>query len=192
MKRHIFLEVANYGLYTKCASLAIFVVALVFAAIPSTVPVNAGTENIQPVTNEMLLSAQDDPESWLMYGRDYKSWRYSQLTQVNTENVNRLVTKWAFQIGTPYDKFECTPLVVDGMMIITTPYSTIYAVDARTGKELWRYDYELPDDLAICCGMVNRGAAILGDKIFWTTLDAHLLALDAKTGRVLWIESSAI
>jgi alcohol dehydrogenase (cytochrome c) len=71
-------------------------------------------------------------------------------------------------------------------MIITTPYSSIYAVDARTGKELWRYDYPLQDGLAICCGMVNRGAAILGDKIFWTTLDAHLLALDVKTGTVLW------
>ena len=121
-----------------------------------------------------------------MYGRDYRSWRYSELTQVNTENVNRLVTKWAFQIGTRYDKFESTPIVVDGMMFITTPYSSIYAVDARTGKEIWRYNYPLQDGLAICCGMVNRGAAILGDKIFWTTLDAHLLALDAKTGTVLW------
>ena len=73
-----------------------------------------------------------------------------------------------------------------GIMIITTPYSSIYAVDARTGKELWRYNYPLEDGLAICCGMVNRGAAILGDKIFWTTLDAHLLALDVKTGTVLW------
>jgi alcohol dehydrogenase (cytochrome c) len=167
-------------------SFVIFVAALVFVAIPSTITAGTDVNNFQPVTNEMLLSSQDDSESWLMYGRDYKSWRYSELTQVNTENAKKLVPKWAFQIGTRFDKFECTPLVVNGVMIITTPYSSIYAVDARTGKELWRYDYPLQDGLAICCGMVNRGAAILGDKIFWTTLDAHLLALDVKTGTVLW------
>ena len=185
MNRHIFSEAAPYCLHIKRVSFFIFIVSIALAAIPSTITAGT-TPDIQPVTNEMLLSSQDDPESWLMYGRDYRSWRYSQLTQVNTENVKKLVPKWAFQIGTPFDKFECTPLVVDGVMFITTPYSTIYAVDARTGKEIWRYDYELPDDLAICCGMVNRGAAILGDKIFWVTLDAHLLALDAKTGTVLW------
>lgn len=185
MNRHIFPEAANYCLQIKGVSFVIFVVSLALVAMPGSL-IAGTTPDIQPVTNEMLLSSQDDQESWLMYGRDYRSWRYSELTQVNTENVNKLVPKWAFQIGTPFDKFECTPLVVDGVMFITTPYSTIYAVDARTGKEIWRYDYELPDDLAICCGMVNRGAAILGDKIFWVTLDAHLLALDAKTGRVLW------
>ena len=140
MKGYAFSEATRYYLHTRCVSFVIFVVALAFVAIPVTV--TAGTDvNIQPVTNEMLLSAQDDSESWLMYGRDYKSWRYSELTQVNTENVNRLVPKWAFQIGTRYDKFECTPLVVNGVMYITTPYSSIYAVDARTGKELWRYNY---------------------------------------------------
>ena len=185
MIRHIFSERGKYCLRTQYRSFVIFVVSLALVAMPGTL-IAGTTPDIQPVTNEMLLSAQDDQESWLMYGRDYRSWRYSELTQVNTENVNKLVPKWAFQIGTPFDKFECTPLVVDGVMFITTPYSTIYAVNARTGKEIWRYDYELPDDLAICCGMVNRGAAILGDRIFWVTLDAHLLALDAKTGRVLW------
>jgi len=185
MNKHTFSEAANRYLHMKRVSFFIFIVSLAFATIPSTITAGT-TPDIQPVTNEMLLTSQDDDESWLMYGRDYRSWRYSQLTQVNTENVKKLVPKWAFQIGTPFDKFECTPLVVDGVMFITTPYSTIYAVDARTGKEIWRYDYELPDDLAICCGMVNRGAAILGDTIFWVTLDAHLLALDAKTGTVLW------
>ena len=186
MKGYTFSKATSCCLYARHVSFAIFVAALVFVAIPSTITAGTDVNNFQPVTNEMLLSSQDDPESWLMYGRDYRSWRYSELTQVNTENVKKLVPKWAFQIGTEFDKFECTPLVVNGIMIITTPYSSIYAVDARTGKELWRYNYPLQDGLAICCGMVNRGAAILGDKIFWTTLDAHLLALDVKTGTVLW------
>ena len=175
MKGYTFSKATSCCLYARGVSFVIFVAALVFFTIPSTITAGTDVNNFQPVTNEMLLSSQDDPETWLMYGRDYKSWRYSELTQVNTENVKKLVPKWAFQIGTQYDKFECTPLVVNGIMIITTPYSSIYAVDARTGKELWRYDYPLQDGLAICCGMVNRGAAILGDKIFWTTLDAHLL-----------------
>ena len=186
MNMQPFFKAASDWLHIKRVSLITLVTVLSFVATPGIVTAGTDVNNLRSVTNEMLLSSQDDQESWLMYGRDYRSWRYSELTQVNTENVNRLVTKWAFQIGTRYDKFESTPIVVDGMMFITTPYSSIYAVDARTGKEIWRYNYPLQDGLAICCGMVNRGAAILGDKIFWTTLDAHLLALDAKTGTVLW------
>ena len=186
MNMQPFFKAASDWLHIKRVSLITVVTVLSLVATLGIVTAGTDVNNLRSVTNEMLLSSQDDQESWLMYGRDYRSWRYSELTQVNTENVNRLVTKWAFQIGTRYDKFESTPIVVDGMMFITTPYSSIYAVDARTGKEIWRYNYPLQDGLAICCGMVNRGAAILGDKIFWTTLDAHLLALDAKTGTVLW------
>ena len=95
MNRHTFSEAASYCSHIKRVSYVIFVVSLVLAAMPA--PLTAGTTpDIQPVTNEMLLSSQDDPESWLMYGRDYRSWRYSQLTQVNTENVKKLVPKWAF------------------------------------------------------------------------------------------------
>lgn len=186
MNGYTIFRATNHCLHAKYVSFVIFAVILGLAATPSIVTAGTDVDNFQPVTNEMLLSAQDDADTWLMYGRDYRSWRYSELTQITTENVKKLVPKWAFQIGTEFDKFECTPLVVNGVMIITTPYSSIYAVDARTGKELWRYNYPLQDGLAICCGMVNRGAAILGDKIFWTTLDAHLLALDVKTGTVLW------
>ena len=122
MSRHIFSEAVSSCIEAKCLSFAIFIVVLVLVMVIAPGAVTANTAaDLQPVTNEMLLSAQDDPESWLMYGRDYKSWRYSQLTQVNTENVKKLVPKWAFQIGTPYDKFECTPLVVNGVMFITTP-----------------------------------------------------------------------
>lgn len=128
------------ALQTTGIKFAIIVDVLAFVGMQRTFTAEAGT-GLQPVTNEMLLSAQGGAANWLMYGRNYQSWRYSQLTQVNTENVKKLVTKWAFQIGTPYDKFECTPLVVNGVMFITTPYSTIYAIDARTGKEIWRYNY---------------------------------------------------
>ncbi len=78
------------------------------------------------------------------------------------------------------------PLVVDGIMFITEAPSNLVAVDAATGRQYWRYDHELPDDLRICCGRNNRGVAILGETLYMSTLDAHLVAIDARTGNVLW------
>ena len=137
------------------------------------------------VTSDKLLKAADDNESWMMYGRDYRSTRFSGLDKVNESNVKRLVPKWTFQTGV-LDGFECTPLVVDGVMYITTPWNHAFAVDARTGREIWHYQKQLPESLALCCDAVNRGFAILGDKLYMTTLDAHLICLDSKTGSVVW------
>ena len=83
-------------------------------------------------------------------------------------------------------KFETTPIVVDGIMYVSEPPSHVTALDTRTGRPLWRYRRNLPDDLRVCCGQVNRGVAILGDLVFVGTLDAHLVALNAKTGSVMW------
>ena len=173
------------GLKNQFSNLLVVAFLLSLISVGGPVAEEASPE-VPSITEEMLLNSQDDTDNWLMYGRNYRSWRYSPLEQINTKNVKKLVPKWAFQTGVFGGGFECTPIVVDGVMYITTPNSHIFAINARTGKEIWRYDYPLPDDLAICCGMVNRGVAIRGDKVFWTTLDAHLLALDAKTGRVLW------
>ena len=81
---------------------------------------------------------------------------------------------------------ETTPLVVDGIMYLTEPPSNVVALDAATGRQYWRYRRELPNRINVCCGQVNRGVAILGDRVFVGTVDAHLVALDAKTGAVLW------
>ncbi len=93
--------------------------------------------------------------------------------------------KWSYQIPV-IDRAETVPLVVDGIMFITEAPSNVVAVDARTGREYWRYDHEMPDDLRICCGRNNRGVAILGETLFMSTLDAHLVAIDARTGNLLW------
>ena len=93
--------------------------------------------------------------------------------------------QWTFQTGT-LGNFETTTLVRDNVLYVTGPQNVAWALDARTGRQIWRYRRELPHGLTACCGLVNRGFGVLGDKLFMTTLDAHLLALDMKTGAIAW------
>ncbi|MFT7472340.1 MAG: alcohol dehydrogenase (cytochrome c) [Kiritimatiellia bacterium] len=143
------------------------------------------TPAFSPVTWERLVNAESEPENWMMYSGTLNSQRYSQLDQINTDNVTELEMKWSYQIPV-IDRAETVPTVVDGVMFITEAPSNLTAVDARTGRVYWRYDHELPEDLRICCGRNNRGVAILGETLFMSTLDAHLVAIDARTGNVLW------
>ena len=138
-----------------------------------------------PVTYERLLKADQEPGNWLMYSGTYDAWRYSRLDQINTENVHRLRTKWLFQFRTD-EKVETTPLVVDGIMYLTRPPNDIIALDAETGRTLWTYSYQNPPRVFPCCGRVNRGVAILGHRLFMNTLDMHMVAVDARSGRELW------
>ena len=143
------------------------------------------TPAFSPITWERLVDARNEPNNWLMYSGTLDSQRYSLLDSINTDNVGQLELKWAYQIPV-IDRAETVPLVVDGIMFITEAPSNVVAVDARTGREYWRYDHEMPDDLRICCGRNNRGVAILGETLFMSTLDAHLVAIDARTGNLLW------
>ena len=138
-----------------------------------------------PVTYERLLHADQEPGNWLMYSGGYNSWRYSRLDQINTGNVKKLKAQWLFQGRSP-EKFETTPLVVDGVMYLTRPENDVFALDAATGRVLWVYNYKNPVSTYNCCGKVNRGLAILGNRLYMNTLDMHLVALDAKSGRELW------
>ena len=143
------------------------------------------TPSFSPVTWQRLLNAADEPENWLMYSGTLDSQRFSGLDQINNRNVGELELKWAYQIP-QLDRAETTPLVVDGVMFITEAPSNVVAVDAATGRQYWRYNHELPDDLKICCGRNNRGVAILGDTLYMSTLDARLVAIDARTGNLVW------
>jgi len=138
-----------------------------------------------PVSYERLLKADQEPGNWLMYSNTYNGWRYSRLDQITTENVHRLRVKWLFQ-GRHLEKFETTPLVVDGIMYLTRPENEIFALDAETGRTLWTYSHRNPPRTFNCCGKVNRGLAVLGQRLFMNTLDMHILAVDAKSGRELW------
>ena len=138
-----------------------------------------------PIPYERLLKADQEPGNWLMYSNTYNGWRYSRLDQIHTGNVDRLRVKWIFQ-GRHPEKFETTPLVVDGIMYLTRPENDIVALDAETGRVLWTYSHRNPPRTFNCCGKVNRGLAILGNRLFMNTLDMHILAVDAKSGRELW------
>ncbi len=138
-----------------------------------------------PVTFERLLKADQEPGNWLMYSHTYNSWRFSGLDQINKQNVKNLQVKWLFQ-GRHQEKFETTPLVVDGIMYLTRPENDVFALDAQTGRVLWTYSYKNPERTYNCCGRVNRGLAILGNRLFMNTLDMHVIAIDARSGRELW------
>ncbi len=140
---------------------------------------------IAQVTYDRLLAASQDSADWITYSGSYQSWRYSELTQISTSNAARLKVKWAYQMPTTLT-VETSPIVADGVMYISEPPSNVVALDARTGRTYWRYRRNLPTPINVCCGQVNRGVAILGDRVFVGTVDAHLVALDAKTGAVLW------
>ena len=145
-------------------------------------------DDVGPVDDKDLLSAQANDANWLMYGRTYDSQRFSGLKQINKQNVSELQPVWTFQTGV-LDGFECSPLIIDGIMYITTPWNHAYAIDCKTGSQLWHYEKSLPENLALCCDAVNRGFAVFGDRLYMSTLDAHLVCLDKHTGDEIWDEA---
>lgn len=140
------------------------------------------------VTYQRLLRADSDPSSWLTYSGNYQSHRHSQLNQVNRQNVSQLKPVWLYQVRQA-GVIETTPIVADGVMYITEPPSTVTALDASTGRPLWTYSPNIPNDVIAIgspFGQVNRGVAILDDTVFVGTVHSHLIALDAKSGAVRW------
>ncbi len=157
------------------------------AAVGSAPPV------VRDVTYERILEARSEPHNWLTYYGAYDGQRYSTLEQINTENVERLRPAWVFQFspiglqaGESTYAFEAAPIVVDGVMYVSGWDGWVWAIDARTGQELWRYRHEIPFDTPICCGNVNRGVAVAKGKVFVVSLNAHVIAIDAETGNCLW------
>ncbi len=156
-------------------------------AAGSAPPVAAG------VTFDRILGARSEPHNWLTYYGAYDGQRYSALDQINTKNVKDLRPAWTFQFGEFGIKageatysFEAAPIVVDGVMYATAWDGWAFALNAETGQELWRYKHEVPVDTPLCCGNVNRGPAVANGKVFVTTPNAHLVALDAVNGRPVW------
>ena len=132
-----------------------------------------------------LLSAAGEPGAWLHYNGTYSSIHYNALDKITPGNVTRLGLQWVFQARS-LEKFETTPLVVDGVMYLTEAPNNVVALDPSTGRIFWIYEHKLPEVTYPCCGRVNRGVAILDDLLYFGTHDAKLIALDARTGRLRW------
>lgn len=136
------------------------------------------------VDDKRLQNAQDDARNWITYGRDYSNQRFSPLAQINTATVAKLAPAWSFKTGVN-STFQASPIVVDGVMYVSLPFNHVVALDARTGAQLWRYQHKRRTD-KMCCGPANRGVAVAYGKVYLGTVDARLIALDQKDGKVLW------
>lgn len=169
------------------------------AACLAMLPLGAGAQEIQntaagggpgvpkaiSVSQGQLNSAGGQSQNWLHTNGSYEQTRYYPGSQINSKNVGKLKPAFVFQTAV-VESMEVAPIVVDGIMYVTTSYNHVYALDAVTGKEFWHYKHNMGPITTFCCGPNNRGVAVSGGKLFMGTLDAKLVALDAKTGKLLW------
>ncbi|MES2626882.1 MAG: PQQ-dependent dehydrogenase, methanol/ethanol family [Pseudomonadota bacterium] len=158
--------------------------ALLLAVLSISYPFGASS---QEVTDATLANAASFGEEWLTYGRDYYESRFSPLNEIDTDNVSELGVAWTFDTDS-FRGLEATPLIHDGIIYATRPWSSVFAIDARTGEKLWDYDPQVDRSIGwkACCDVVNRGVALYDDKVYVGTIDGRLIALDAKTGTVVW------
>jgi alcohol dehydrogenase (cytochrome c) len=157
---------------------------------PTTTTEAAKSAKITSVSQSMLDRADRDGRNFLHTNGDYRQHRYYPNAQINTGNVKRLRPAWIFQTEVK-ESMETTPIVVDGIMYVTTSFSHVYALDAKTGTELWHYKHPMGPVTTYCCGPNNRGVEVYEDKVYLATLDSKLVALDAKTGKVEWTSAIA-
>ena len=166
---------------TAVATAALLTTGVVFAQA------TVAPQKPRPVTWEDIARDDGTTQDVVSYGLGTKSQRYSPLTKLNTSNVSKLQPAWSFSFGGEKQRGqESQALIHDGVVYITASYSRLFALNAKTGKQLWTYEHRLPDDIRPCCDVVNRGAAIYGDKVYFGTLDARIVALDRATGKVVW------
>jgi PQQ-dependent dehydrogenase (methanol/ethanol family) len=163
-----------------------FVLALISIAVQAQ-EVQGGTlyGNMDIVTQDMLDRADGDANNFLHTNGNYAQTRYYPASQINKDNVRKLRPAWIFQTEI-VESMETSPLIVNGVMYATTSFNHVYALNAATGEQIWHYKHKMGPITTYCCGPNNRGVAALGDKVYLGTLDAKLVALDAKSGKVIW------
>ena len=140
------------------------------------------------VDDERIRSSSvDEPGAWLAYGQGFEEQRFSNLTEINQDSVSKLGIAWTKDLHTVH-AVEATPLVVDGVMYFTSTWNVAYALDARSGDEIWKYDPKVPGKTArdACCGIISRGLAVYLGRVYLATLDGRLVALDAASGDLVW------
>ena len=145
----------------------------------------SGQAKVSPVTQQQLNSADKNATNFLLTNGNYAQTRFHSAKQIDRDNVKNLHVAWIFQTDVK-ESLETSPIVVDGVMYVTTSFSHVYALDAKTGEQLWHYNHKMGPVTVYCCGPNNRGVQVLGDMVYLGTLDAKLVALNAKTGDVVW------
>ena len=182
----------QYAKFKKCLVLVVALVA--WASAPNAQEIQGQKETGSGggsiakginVTQAQLNNAGNQGNNWLHTNGDYAQTRFYPGTQINAGNVKRLKSVFSFQTEVR-ESMETAPIVVDGVMYMTTSFNHVYALDAVTGKEFWHYKHKMGAITTFCCGPNNRGVAVEGGKLFMGTLDAKMVALDAKTGKLLW------
>jgi quinohemoprotein ethanol dehydrogenase len=178
MKKPLHMHLGVIGV----AALLTALPALAGAQAPASAPARAGN-----VTVARLRHADQDPGNWLTHGGDWQERRYSPLTLINANDVGALKPAWSAGFDTGRGQ-EATPIVVDGVMYVSTAWSKVYALDAATGKQIWYYDPKVPGPTGAhaCCDVVNRGVAVYEGRVYIASLDGRLIALDAGTGKPVW------
>jgi alcohol dehydrogenase (cytochrome c) len=178
------------SLHFKRAAVSFVALAAIGASgVASAIGVDRLESTLYPnyVTDDMLLNGDKDAQNWLHYGKDYQMTRYSPLSSVNRDNVKSLRPVWNLSFGV-LEGQDSQAVAVNGMLYVTTSFNKVIAVDAATGQVAWKYERELPGDVfpKLCCDVVNRGVAVYKNKVYLATLDAHIVALDNTTGKVVW------
>ena len=177
------------GQFRRAAVAAVFVALAGAVLVRVVLPANSEAAKAPRarVDQARLDNAPSEPQNWMTYGGDYAEQRFSRLAQVTKDNVSKLGLAWSFEFDSNRGQ-EATPLVVDGVMYVSTAWSRVFALDARTGQELWRFDPKVDASRAIvgCCDVVNRGVAVWKGKVYVGTFDGRLIAIDAATGKPVW------
>jgi quinohemoprotein ethanol dehydrogenase len=157
---------------------------------PGAAGAPAAEKKFAVVDATRLTNAGDDAANWMSYGRTYDEQRFSPLKKINADTISQLKLAWHYDLDTAHRVQEATPLVIDGVMYVTSAWSKVFALDAATGKQIWAFDPQVPGTAGVnaCCDVANRGVAAWNGKVFVGTLDGRLIALDAATGKVVWEE----
>ena len=166
------------------AAFAVSIAAALTSCGGKAESVPAATPRPTALLDAARLSAPADGE-WLSYGRTYDEQRFSPLNKVDAGNVAQLGLAWSYDLDTVHRVQESTPLVIDGVMYVTSAWSKLFALEARSGKEIWRFDPKVPGEVGVkaCCDVANRGVAAWNGKVFLGTLDGRLIALDGASGQ---------
>ena len=181
------LSIAEFRL-TNCRMPVVrALMALILCFAPCAIKPASAAELAANVDAPRINGADQDPANWITYGRTYSEQRFSPLAGITTDNVKQLGLAWYADLDTNRGQ-EATPLVIDGVMYVSTAWSMVKAFDAKSGALLWSYDPAVPRALGVrgCCDVVNRGVAAWKGKIYVGTFDGRLVALDARTGRQIW------